>query len=94
MFSQIRLKFFAKNIDPRFLNSIFLISFVSFQTIEAAIKEFQTETRNLITTQQRILSATPTGLQHLGGNVTPNSGTPKTGRTVSQQDIRMMLGRG
>ena len=52
------------------------------------------ETRNLITTQQRILSATPTGLQHLGGNVTPNSATPKTGRTVSQQDIRMMLGRG
>ena len=64
------------------------------QTIEAAIREFQMETRNLITTQQRMLSATPTGLQHLGGNVTPNSGTPKTGRTVSQQDIRMMLGRG
>ena len=53
------------------------------------------ETRNLITTQQRMLSATPTGGQHMGGNVvTPNSGTPKQGRTVTQQDIRMMLGRG
>ena len=52
------------------------------------------ETRNLITTQQRMLSATPTGMHNMSGSVTPNSGTPKQGRTVTQQDIRMMLGRG
>ena len=49
----------------------------------------------MITTQQRILCGTPTGL-NIAGNVTPNSGTPnsKQGRMITQQDIKMMLGRG
>jgi hypothetical protein len=49
----------------------------------------------LITTQQRILCETPTGLQ-IAGHVTPNSGTPnrKEMKIITQQDIKMMLGRG
>ena len=59
------------------------------------MNEFRQETRNLITTQQRIICGTPTGVP-LGGNVTPNSGTPNSrqGRLITQQDIKMMLGRG
>ena len=49
----------------------------------------------MVQAQQRLITATPTGL-HLSGNVTPNAGTPnsKQGRIITQQDIRMMLGQG
>ena len=44
--------------------------------------------------QQRLICGTPTGL-HLAGNITPNSGTPvKQTVVITQQDIKMMLGRG